>query len=257
LITGASAGIGRELAKAFAARGFNLVLVARREDRLRALADDLTAKYRVAAKVIPADLSEQETPQRIYDELEAAGILVDALVNNAGLGLAEGLLTGPWADQADLIAVMVTAPTQLCALFAPGMAERGYGRILNVSSVAAFVPPERASLYSSAKSFVLLMSQGLALELKHRGVHVTALCPGLTHTEFHEVMGVNTRASRLFWMSAEEVAEQGIAAVMAGKDVYINGWVNRLLVLACSLIPSSLIQKRRARLLAPKSSPPK
>jgi short-subunit dehydrogenase len=138
------------------------------------------------------------------------------------------------------------------------MADRSYGRIINVSSIAAFAPPQRGSLYSASKSFVVHMSQGLAAELSDRNVNVTALCPGFTHTEFHKVMGVEERvrrSPRFLWMSAREVAEQGVEAVMSGRTVYINGWINRLLTLLCRFAPASLIQSRRPKLSAKPPTP--
>ena len=197
LITGASAGIGREFARVFAARGFALVLVARREERLTALSDELSSAHGVSVRVITADLADPKIPQRIFEELTRAGVSVDALVNNAGYAISESLLKTPWAEQAALIQVMVTSVTEFCRLFAPGMAERGYGRILNIASIAAFAPPQRGSLYSASKSFVIHMSRGLAAELGDCNVNVTALCPGMTHTEFHEVMGVEEKVHQL------------------------------------------------------------
>ncbi len=230
LITGASAGIGRALAERFAAGGFDLVLTARRLERLDALAAELQQRHGRSALTIRQDLAEPAAPQRIADAVAESGQQVDALVNNAGFSLSSGFLDSSWEQQAAVMQVMNTAPVQLCHLFAPAMVERGRGWILNVSSVAAFAPAMEGNLYTAAKAFLLDFSLSSALELEPRGVHCTALCPGMTRSEFHDVMGVRDSVDRLpavAWTSAEQVAREGFAALMAGERFRIPGKLNQ------------------------------
>src|SRR4051812_22287084 len=190
LITGASAGIGEAFAEVFAAEGWNLVLVARREDRLRAVAARLVAAHRIDARVIVADLGERDAPARVAAELAADGVTIDALVNNAGYGVPGSYLRSTWDCQAQMLQVMVTGVAELTYLFLPAMLQRGYGRIINVASVAGLVPsPGGHTLYAATKAFLIKFSEALGHEVRARGVHVTALCPGFTRSEFHDVTG--------------------------------------------------------------------
>ena len=251
LVTGASAGIGRELAWVFARHGFNLILVARRQQRLEELSVRLREECGVESRVLVSDLADPNAPERIFGELTGADIAVDVLVNNAGYAIAKTFSESGWHEQADLIQVMTTAVAHLCHLFVPAMVERGYGRVLNVASLTVYAPPSAGSLYSATKSFVVHLSRSLSQELADRGVHVTALCPGLTYSEFHDVMGTREAASRLpsfIWMDARTVAEQGYNAVMRGDVLYINGWVNRLIAGLCAILPNSIIQRSRSQL---------
>lgn len=253
-MTGASAGIGEALAREFAAHGFDLVITARRGDRLEALARDLVAAHGCAVRTIVADLADPAAPARIFDDVERAGLAVDALVNNAGYGLPGGLLLSPWERHRDFIQVMATAVAELCYRFAPGMVKQQRGWIVSVGSVAGLVPASAGhTLYGAVKSLVVRFSQSLALELLPYGVHVTALCPGFTYSEFHDVNGMRDQVSRLprwMWMDAATVARQGYAAVMRGDVVYVNGRANRALVAASRYAPQWLVArvlKRYAR----------
>ena len=251
LITGASAGIGKAFAERFADRGFDLVLVARRADRLEELAEGLRSRHGRTVHVIAADLADPATPQRIFDQLAADSVTLDALVNNAGYGVLDTFTQTPWSQQADSIQVMVTSVAHLCHLFLPGMVERGYGRIVNVASLAAYSPEVPGNLYGAIKIFVVRMTRSLQLELVGSGVNVTALCPGFTHSEFHDVVGNRSAVSRLpklLWMDAETVAHQGYDAVMKGRTVAVNGLVNWLLALGFSLMPERLIDALAIRL---------
>lgn len=258
LVTGASAGIGRAFAELLAGRGMDVVLVARRRDRLEALAKELEERHGVAARVLVADLADPAAPRRLYGELEALGIAVDVLVNNAGYGLREGFLAASWRQHADFLQVMATSPTELCHLLAPGMKARGHGRIVNVASVAAFTPQVPGNLYGGVKAYLVDFSEALALELADTGVHVTALCPGYTLTEFHDVMEVRDSIDALpgfMVMPARVVARQGWEAVERGRAVYINGWLYKLIVGVLRYTPAFLLRAlARRSVLRPQRS---
>jgi uncharacterized protein len=244
LVTGASAGIGTALARVFAEHGFDLVLTARREDRLRDVAAQIERDFGVTARVLVADLADAGAPRRLFDELTSQGITVDALINNAGYGLPGSFRRNPWPAHARFLQVMLTAVVELCHLFEPGMVERRYGRIINVSSLAGLVPGAAGhTLYAATKAFLIRFSESLALEHPSDGVHVSALCPGFTYSEFHDVLGNRALVSKLpraMWMDAETVAREGYRAVMAGTVVHVPGGVNRAIASVTKLIPESL-----------------
>lgn len=251
LITGASSGIGAALAREYARRGKPLLLVARRAERLEALVHELGAQ--VPCQAIVADLAVRAAPQAVFAEARARGLHVDTLVNNAGYGVPGRLLSSDWKTHADFLQVMVAAVTELTYLFLPGMEARGRGRILNVASTAALVPSSAGhTLYGAAKAFVIRFSESLALEEKPRGIHVTALCPGMTWTEFHDVNGMRARVSRLprsLWLDADTVARLGIDAVERGDLRCVTGGMNRLVVAMSRYLPEPLaraILDRRA-----------
>ena len=244
LVTGASAGIGRAFARVFAARGFDVVLTARREPRLRELADELQRAHDVRALVIPDDLSDPAAPERLTAAIDRAGWRVDALVNNAGYGVPGTYRDTQWNVQKDSIQVLVTAPCELAHRLLPAMVERRKGWIVNIASVAGLVPGSAGhTLYGASKSFLIQFSRSLHLELEEHGVHVTAVCPGFTYSEFHDVTGTRAIMSTLprwMWMTSEEVAEQGYAAVMRNVPVYVNGRVNRCIVFLAKHLPDAL-----------------
>jgi hypothetical protein len=227
LITGASAGIGAELARVFAAHGFSVVLTARRAERLTALAKELEGTYGVEARAWPADLARPETPGQLVAALSRAGITVDALVNNAGYGVSGNYRDVPWETHRDFLQVLVTAPCELTHRLLAGMHARGYGRILNVASVAGLMPGSAShTLYGGAKAMMIKWSQSLHSEQKGTGVFVTALCPGFTLTEFHDVTGTRAAMNRLpkaLWLSAERVAAEGYRAVMKNRPLSVPG----------------------------------
>jgi short-subunit dehydrogenase len=251
LVTGASAGIGQELAQVFAAHGFNLVLVARREARLHALAKEIRDAFGVEAHVVVADLADPATPRALFDEMTARQIRIDALVNNAGYTEPGYFRDTRWADQKALIQVMVTAVAELCHLFGPGMAARQYGRIINVASLAGHLPGAAGgTLYAASKSFVIKMSESLSLEYQGHNVHVTALCPGFTYSDFHDVAGNRAEVSRMpkiLWMDGDVVAREGFEAVMAGKSVFINGRLNNFLAWLARILPQAPVRNLMAR----------
>ena len=244
LVTGASSGIGLELARCFAADGSRLILVARNTPALEQLAGELRLDYRVEATVLTADLSLTETPIKIYSELKGRGIVVDVLVNNAGFG-AHGLFSElPLERQLEMIQVNVTALTELAGLFLPGIVERRRGGVLNVASVAGFVPGPGMAVYYATKAFVLSLTEALSGELAGTGVKVMALCPGPTETNFGTVAHVKgARLVRIARMSAREVALRGHRAFRSGRVVAVSGWRNRLLVLLVRLMPRQVIRK--------------
>jgi uncharacterized protein len=245
LITGASAGIGAAFARVFAANGFDLILTARREDRLRSLAADLERAHGIRAHVFRVDLAERDAPARLCADLAAANLTVDALVNNAGYGVPGAFTSVGWQRHADFLQVLLVSLTELTYRLLPGMVDRGYGRIINVASLAGLLPaPAGHTLYAATKSFVIRFSEALSCEVSHRGVHVTAVCPGFTFSEFHDVTGTRARMGSLpswMWMDAPTVAQQGYAAVMAGRPVYVNGRVNTAIAMLARYLPQRMV----------------
>lgn len=243
LVTGASAGIGAAFAELLASEGHDLVLVARRADRLDDLAERLTRLHGTTCTVLTADLTDPAAPEDLMASLREQGLVVDVLINNAGMSSSTAFADAPWSGLAGELQLMVTAVTHLAHLVVPGMKDRGHGRIVNLSSLAAFAPPGESLLYTGIKTYVLGMSQALDMELKPHGVHVTALCPGFTHSEFHDVMGSRDAASRLpsvLWQEAEAVAKEGWAAVNRGKPVCVPGTVNKVISHAMRPVPFRL-----------------
>jgi short-subunit dehydrogenase len=247
LITGASSGIGAELARLCAAAGYDLVLVARRAAELEKLSGELASKHGIDARVLTADLAEEDAPERILRALESREI--DVLINNAGFGVHGAFWETDWEAEHRLLQVNVMALVRMTKLVLPGMRERGKGRILNVASTAAFVPGPFMALYYASKALVFSFSLALSSETKGTGVTVTALCPGPTTTEFQDVAGLGN--SNLFQgsaMTAAEVAREGFEAMMAGRAEVIAGGRNRLMMLGTRLAPRSLLAAVARRL---------
>jgi len=247
LITGASSGIGEAFAEVFASEGFDLVLAARREDRLRAVAVRLEQRYGARVHVMPTDLSRRGAVADLCADIEARGLTIDALVNNAGYGIP-GLYTGAsWDRHEAMLQVMVIAVAELSYRLVGGMVARGYGRIINVASLAGLVPAAAGhTLYAATKAFVIKFSETLAHETRAHHVHVTALCPGFTYSEFHDVTGTRDQMRSVppwMWMDAVTVARQGFDAVMLGTPIYINGRVNRAIALLARLLPQGLVAR--------------
>jgi short-subunit dehydrogenase len=263
LITGASAGIGVALARVFAANGFDLVLTARREDRLIALAAELHDTYAINARAIPADLARPEAPAELMSALSQAGVTIDVLVNNAGYGVAGLYRETPWEVQRDFLQVLVTAPCELAHRLLPGMTERRYGRIMNVASVAGLMPGSAShTLYGGAKALMIKFSQSLHSEQSETGVFVSALCPGFTFSEFHDVSGTRAAMNRLpkfLWLSAERVAEDGYRALMKNEPICIPGMQYRWISAIARLLPMGLayrIGRQRARIVGKRALEP-
>lgn len=246
LITGASAGIGEAFAEVFARERFDLVITARRGERLEAVASRLRARYGIEVHAIVEDLADRAAPARVCADIAARGLTIDVLVNNAGYGVPGVYTASPWERHAAFLQVMVVAVAELTHRLLPGMLERGYGRIVNVASVAGLVPaPAGHTLYGASKAFVIKFSEALSHEVASRGVHVTALCPGFTYSEFHDVTGTRAQMNELprwMWLDALSVAQQGFDAVMAGRPIWITGRLYRSIALLVRLMPASLVE---------------
>jgi uncharacterized protein len=256
LITGATSGIGLELASLAAQDRHDLVLVARQRDRLESVGRGLAEEYGVRVSVLPKDLSDPSTPAEIGRDLAARGIAVDVLVNNAGFGVY-GLFAETAIDrELEMIQVNVAAPTHLTKLILQGMRERRRGWILNVASTASFQPGPFMAVYYASKAYMLSFSEALSSECAGTGISVTALCPGPTRTEFESRAGSPpeiTVRKKGFVMSASDVAREGWAGMKAGKRIVIPGLANRLLVQAERVTPRSLVTAMSRRIREPHS----
>jgi short-subunit dehydrogenase len=246
LITGASGGIGLELARVFAAHGFDLIVVARRKSELEALAGRCRKEHGARVHVLPMDLLVPDAPEKLVQQLEDDGRDVDVLVNNAGL-----MDMGVFADidvgrHERLLQLNVVVPTSLSRRLLPAMVERGRGRILNVASTSSFQPVPSMALYAASKAFVLSLSESLSEELKGTGVTVTALCPGITKTEMYERAQNEHAMARnvpgLFLSDVEDVAREGYEACVDGRAVVVPGLPNRLVASAVQLYPRWLVR---------------
>jgi Short-chain dehydrogenases of various substrate specificities len=244
LITGASSGIGWELAQLFAADKYDLVLVARSESKLQTLADQLRQKHGVAVRVLVKDLTASQAPLEMYQELKAADVHVDTLVNNAGFG-AWGAVAGLDLErQLNMIQINVAALTCLTRLFLPGMLARARGGILNVGSTAAFQPGPNMAVYYATKAYVLSFTEALAEEVKSRGIIVTCLAPGPTKTGFGAEAGMgNPLLVRAGTMTARDVAKAGYDALRRGKPLVVPGIRNKLGVFSVRLSPRWVVRK--------------
>ncbi|WP_081871425.1 SDR family NAD(P)-dependent oxidoreductase [Parvularcula oceani] len=243
LVTGASAGLGAAYARGLAQRGADLVLVARRRDRLQALAGEIEGLGR-RARVVTADLSKPEAPAAILEEIGAAP---DILINNAGFGLPGTYANTSWPEQRDFLQLMVTACAELAHHANMAMHERGWGRIVNVASLAGIVPGSAGhTLYGASKAFLISFSQSLAAEGESAGVRAQACCPGFTYTEFHDVNGTRERmkgVSERMWMEAGAVTEGSLDALEDGPVVYVPGRVNQAIARSSRLMGPELAAK--------------
>ena len=251
LVTGASAGIGAAFARLLARRGFDLVITARREDRLQALGAELRA-LGAEVVVIPADLAEPGASDRLLAGAAENGRTVDVLVNNAGYGLPGRYVSTSWAEQQAFLQLMLVSVCELTHKALPGMVERRYGRVVNVASLAGLVPGAAGhTLYGATKSFLIKMSQSLHLETRGTGVEVSALCPGFTWSEFHDVNGTRERVTagtpRWAWQTAEAVAQAGWAGVEAGRAVVVSGGANQAVAAFAKVLPDSAALALMAR----------
>lgn len=237
LITGASAGLGAEFARQLAAQGYDLVLVARRAERLQALAEELQVSHPdLKVFCITADLGRRTAPGQIFAEVAQQDLQIDFLVNNAGASGPSLLSDSDWAAQAAFLQLMMLSVTELCHLFVPGMAARGFGRVINVSSVAGRIARGGDCHYGPSKAYLVALSEALGLTVKAQGVHVCALCPGFTHTEFHadgELAAMKAATPKFIWYGAATVVRDALRAVERGKLICISGrlyrWLDPLL----------------------------
>ncbi len=244
LITGASSGLGLELAQLFAAERSNLVLVARREQQLQTLAEQLRSQHNVDVRVLARDLSQPAAPQEIFDELTRQGIQIDVLVNNAGFGTRGPVAQLDVQRQLDMVQLNVKALTQLTLLFLPGMLARNQGGILNVASTAAFQPGPNVTVYYATKAFVLSFTEGLAEELRHTPLRITCFCPGPTHTGFAAVADMEkTSLFKFGAMRADVVARTGYKGFRKGKTLVVPGFKNKLGTFMVRLVPRVVVRK--------------
>ena len=252
LVTGASSGIGVELARQLAQRGHGVTLVARREGPLRQLADELHTTHGVRAEVAPADQADEAARDALVREVAERGLEVDVLVNNAGFSTMGAVHRSEAARELSMIRTDVEAVVHLCTALVPAMVDRGRGAVLNVASTAAFQPLPGQAGYSASKAFVLAYTQALAQELKGTGVTATALCPGPVETGFAAAAGMDEEVAgsslpKVMWVSAEAVAAAGVEGLAKGKRVVIPGGANRVLARVSAHAPRALVLPILAR----------
>ena len=233
LITGASAGIGREFARQLATKGLDLVLVARRVEPMQDLAGELQQRHGIRVDVIGGDLSDPAAPFELYQELQRRSLAVDYLVNNAGSEASDLIAARDWPAAHGYIELMITSVVALCHWFVPAMRERGYGRILNVASVAGLVATPGDYNYGPTKAYLIAFSRELSAALKDDGIKVCALCPGFTHTDFHaseKLSRMKAALPKFIWYDADVVVREGLEALEKGRPVYISGRLYRYLM---------------------------
>ena len=255
LVTGASAGIGAEFCRQLATNGYQLVLVARRADKLQTVADELQNSYATHSVIITADLSQKDAGEAIVKRLEQENIRIEYLVNNAGYGLPGSFHVPDWQEHADFIQVMMTAVCELTRRLLPGMQERKRGFIVNVASVAGLISASAGhTLYGASKSFLIRFSEALALENEEKGVKVCALCPGFTYSEFHDVNGTREMISKLpayLWLDAKDVVADTIRAMSADRvrPVLIPGRQYKTIVFINRYLPwlAAILTRRTAK----------
>jgi short-subunit dehydrogenase len=244
LVTGASAGIGADIARELASRGHGVTLVARREDRLRELASELESQHGVRAEVVACDLSHYNARQRLIAELDERALTVEILVNNAGFGSAGIFQDLDQETERRMVRTNIDALHHLCSVYVPPMVRRGHGAVLNVASTAAFQPLPRQATYGATKAFVLSFTEALHSDLGGTGVTATALCPGPVKTEFVDVAGMGDAADgtpSFVWMSAEDTARAGVRGLERGKRVVVPGALNRATTISGQHTPRAVL----------------
>ncbi len=238
LVTGASSGLGAEFARQLAAMGTNLVLVARRAERMQALEEEILARHAVEIELIPMDLLADGAPRTLYDDLKARGLAIDVLINNAGYGLHGKFLKLPWEKQEAMLRLDILVLTELTRLFLPDMVERGDGHILQMSSAIGYQATPTYAAYAAAKSYVLLFGEALRHELKKTGVNCTVLSPGITDTGFLEVAGQEASLyERIFMMQSDTVVRTGLEALLKRRSSVIPGLHNKLMSFGTRFAP--------------------
>jgi short-subunit dehydrogenase len=244
LVTGASAGIGEAIARELAARGHGVTLVARREDRLRVLADELSKKHGVRAEPIAADLGDAAARDRLAGQIDELGLVVEVLVNNAGFGGSGNLAESARERLVQMAELNCVALLDFQARYLPPMVDRGRGAVINIASTAAFQPIPGTATYAATKAFVLSLSDAVHEELKGTGVTLTAVCPGPVKTEFAQAAGLEQAESQVpgvFWLSAEDVAGAALDGAAKGKRVVVPGLLNRAGALTGQHAPRMLV----------------
>jgi len=243
LVTGASSGIGTAIARELAERGHDLILVARREQRLRSLADELTSEHEIGAEVIACDLSEADERERLHSAIAERGRWVEVLVNNAGFGSEGRFVDSDTARMVEMVEVNAAAVVDITGRFLPGMANRGRGAVINIASAASFQPIPGTAVYAATKAFVLSFSEAIRTEMRGTGVGVTAVCPGPVETEFTEaagIGGVEDETPSAFWISAEDVARHAVQGAADDKRVVVPGAIYKATSLLGQHSPRSL-----------------
>ena len=240
LVTGATSGIGHAFCRELAEQGYDLVIVARHRARLENVSDELRARYAVNVEILAADLSQRAQLQRVADRLADRDRPINMLVNNAGFGMSRSFLKGELADEEAMLDVLCRAVLVLSHAGALSMKERGRGHVINVSSVAGFVP---TGTYGAAKAWVTAFTESLAQELSGSGVSATALCPGFTHTDFHERADVDvSRLPRVLWLEADTLVRDCLEDVKAGKVISVPGLQYKVIAGVAQLMPHSLLR---------------
>ena len=244
LITGASSGLGKDFAILFAEKGYDLVLTARRKKNLEEIRNNLINQFGIKAYIISRDLSDLKSTEEIYNFCEENKIQINVLVNNAGYGLKDSFEKISLSDHIDFINVLSTSAIALTRLFLPGMIKRKFGRIINVSSVAAFAPfTNSGGMYIATKLMLLKFSEMIHNDYKNKNIFSCSVCPGFTHTEFHnEMKEFKSSIPSFMWMESRTVVEQAYEASMSGKEIIINGWRYKILVFFMKITPKWLVK---------------
>ena len=254
LVTGASSGIGESYARLLAAQGFDLVITARRADRLAMLAQTLRTGHGIEVLELPLDLARADGARSLIDAVVDRGLTIDYLVSNAGYALDEDFLDADWKRHEGFLDILLEGVVELSHAFVPGMIERGWGRVVNVASVASFLNLTRGSLYGPVKAFVLAFSRSMHADLHGTGVHMTALCPGYTRTEFFRNIGVEEKVFKLprcILLDVDRVVADSHRAVSRNRAVCIPGLLYKLLVASSRILPLSTTAHRRFRRTPP------
>ena len=244
LITGASSGLGKDFAILFAEKGYDLVLTARRKKNLEEIRNNLINQFGIKAYIISRDLSDLKSTEEIYNFCEENKIQINVLVNNAGYGLKDSFEKISLKDHIDFINVLSTSAIALTRLFLPGMIKRKFGRIINISSVAAFAPfTNSGGMYIATKLMLLKFSEMIHNDYKNKNIFSCSVCPGFTHTEFHnEMKEFKSSIPSFMWMESRTVVEQAYEASMSGKEIIINGWRYKILVFFMKITPKWLVK---------------
>jgi short-subunit dehydrogenase len=246
VVTGASSGIGADIARELAKRGLGVTLVARRAERLKALADDLAAAHQVRTEIISVDLTDPGARADLLPTVRERGLTPEVLINNAGFSTTGPVYRSQHTREVALVRTNVEAVVDLCTLFLPGMVDRGRGAVLNVASTAAFQPLPGQAAYAASKAFVLSYTQAVRAEVRQKGVTVTALCPGPVDTEFAETAGfgegeAESALPRFMWVPSAQVAKAGVDGLANSRSVVIPGPANRVSAHLAHLAPRSLV----------------